>query len=333
MRRNITKYKYQCLNDAYSILNSVGMSDKLCTPRCVMVFAAFAEMKASDTKWRNVSEAYHGTHFLREFINAQFPNKAGLDTTGYAENSRETIRKDTIKPWISAGILEAKPGLATNDKGNGYRFTSHFASLIRLYGSDQWDEALSDYRAGHQDYKEYLKQAKKIEKNYEFTYAGQILPLKKTAHNKLQIHILENLMPLIAREQQPELLYFGDASDRYLVYNQARLLELGIRVLDDSAKLPDVIAYDPCNNRILFIEAYYSDGAFTVDRVKSIASLCHCDDDIEVAFITAFDSTNKMLRAYKDIAWDTDIWAADEPTHLLHKNGDKFVGRKFIDYK
>ena len=93
MKRNITKYKYQCLNDAYSILNSVGMPDKLCTPRCVMVFAVFAEMKASDTKWRNVSDALSRNTFLREFINTQFPNKAGLDTTGYAENSRKLLER------------------------------------------------------------------------------------------------------------------------------------------------------------------------------------------------------------------------------------------------
>jgi len=35
----------------------------------------------------------------------------------------------------------------------------------------------------------------------------------------------------------------------------------------------------------------------------------------------------KMLKNYKDVAWDTDIWSADEPTHLVHKNGDKFIGR------
>ena len=49
--------------------------------------------------------------------------------------------------------------------------------------------------------------------------------------------------------------------------------------------------------------------------------------ETEAAFITAFDSTSKMLKHYKEIAWDTDIWATDEPTHLLHKNGDKFIGR------
>ena len=52
-----------------------------------------------------------------------------------------------------------------------------------------------------------------------------------------------------------------------------------------------------------------------------------CVKETEAAFITAFDSTLKMFKPYKEIAWDTDIWATDEPTHFLHKNCDKFIGR------
>lgn len=77
----------------------------------------------------------------------------------------------------------------------------------------------------------------------------------------------------------------------------------------------------------IFIEAYHSTGPFTIDRVNAIKSLCQCAEGTEAAFITAFDSTTKMLKHYKEVAWDTDIWSADEPTHLVHKNGDKFIGR------
>lgn len=107
-----------------------------------MTLAALAEMYPGQ-KWRNASESYHGTHHIVEFINTHFPNKAGLDTCPYAENSRETFRKDTIKPWISAGILEPKAGLATNDKDNSYRFSSYFAALLRSYNTEQWNERLT----------------------------------------------------------------------------------------------------------------------------------------------------------------------------------------------
>lgn len=106
-----------------------------------------------------------------------------------------------------------------------------------------------------------------------------------------------------------------------------RLNELGIYVLSKSGNLPDIILYDVSQKRIIFIEAYHSTGPFTLDRVNAIKDLCRCETGTQAAFITAFDTTAKMLKHYREVAWDTDIWAADEPTHLVHKNGDKFIGR------
>ena len=325
MKRNVDIFAYQCLNDAKNILVSIGMPPNLTNPRSVMTLAALAEM-CDEKKWRAASEGYHGTHHIVDFINIHFPNKAGLDKTPYAENSRETFRKANIKPWISAGILESKAGLATNDKDNSHRFTSYFASLIRTYGTEQWEEKLADYKETHASYAEYLKQTKAIERNYIAEYEGINISLKKSAHNKLQVNILNSLIPLVCKGK-PELLYIGDATDRDLWQKDARLDELGIHVLSQSGNLPDIIVYDESEKRIIFIEAYHSTGPFTIDRVNAIKALCQCEAGTEAAFITAFDSTTKMLRNYKDIAWDTDIWSADEPTHLLHKNGDKFIGR------
>ena len=143
MKRKVSKYDYARLNDAYEILSNIGMPDTLKNPRSVMTLVALAEM-TPEKKWRNASEEYHGTHHIVEFLKTYYPNKAGLDNKPYAENSRETFRKSTIKPWVSAGILEAKAGLATNDKDYSYRFSSYFAALLRSYGTEQWEETLSD---------------------------------------------------------------------------------------------------------------------------------------------------------------------------------------------
>ena len=325
MKRKVTTYDYACLNEARDILIRIDMPDNLVNPRSVMTLAALAEI-GPNKKWRNASEGYHGTHYVVNFINENFPNKAGLDTKPYAENSRETFRKQNIKPWISAGILEPKAGLATNDRDNSYRFTSYFAALIRSYGTDMWEEKLKDYKETHLTYAEYLKQMKDIERDYIAEYEGNCISLKKSAHNKLQVKILQELIPLVCKEK-PELLYIGDATDRNLWQKDERMEELGINVLSQSGNMPDIILYDKSEKRIIFIEAYHSTGPFTIDRVNALKALCNCEKGTEAAFITAFDSTSKMLKNYKSIAWDTDIWSADEPTHLVHKNGDKFIGR------
>lgn len=325
MKRNVDHYDYRCLNEARDILISIDMPKSLQNPRSVMTLAALAEMDEKK-KWRNASENYHGTHHIVDYINKEFPNKAGLDKSPYAENSRETFRKENIKPWITAGILEPKAGLATNDKDNSYRFTSYFAALIHSYGTEQWEERLAEYKKNCISYAEYLKQTKKVDRDYIVEYEENTISLKKSAHNKLQAEILNKLIPLISKSK-PELLYIGDAADKDLLKKSRRLEELGIYVMTESGSLPDIIVYDESVNRIIFIEAYHSTGAFTVDRVRSIKALCRCKSGTEAAFITAFDSTSKMLKHYKEVAWDTEMWALDEPTHLVHKNGDKFIGR------
>lgn len=325
MKRNVTHYDYDCLNEALDILICIGMPATLTNPRSVMTLTALAEIYPGQ-KWRNASETYHGTHYIVDFINTHFPNKAGLDNCPYAENSRETFRKANIKPWISAGILEPKAGLATNDRDNSYRFSSYFAALIRSYGTDQWEERLADYNETHVSYAEYLKQTKTVERDYITEYDGAQISLKKSAHNRLQVEILKNLIPLVSKGK-PELLYIGDAVDRDLWQKNERLEELGIHVLSRSGNLPDIIIYDPQEKRVIFIEAYHSTGPFTLDRVNALKALCHCEEGTEAAFITAFDTTAKMLKHYREVAWDTEIWSSDEPTHLVHKNGDKFFGR------
>ncbi|MFR7530602.1 MAG: BsuBI/PstI family type II restriction endonuclease, partial [Anaerostipes hadrus] len=101
----------------------------------------------------------------------------------------------------------------------------------------------------------------------------------------------------------------------------------GIKILEDTSKLPDIILYDADKNRIIYVEAYSSTGEFNKDRVDYINTYFSYKNDIEVAFVTAFATTKKMLQVYPKIAWDTEIWIAEEATHLTHKNGDRFMGR------
>ena len=324
MKQNVDKYDYDELNEARDILHAIGMPAGLYGPRSVMIFAAFARVKSG--KWNKVSEEYVGTHDMIAYINTHYPNKAGLDNTGYKENSRESFRKCTIYPFVEAGILEAKPGLPTNDKNNSYRFTAIAAGLFRHYGTSDWEDHLSAYLENHQSYSDLQKQAKDIDLGYEVEYNGLTFHLGRSAHNKLQKLILERFARIFS--SKAELLYIGDTKDKDLCKNDKRMKELGVDVFDKTAKIPDIVLYDTDKKRLLLIEAYSSTGEFTIDRVNKIKEALNISPDTEVAFITAFATTKKMLQVYKRIAWDTDIWVAEDETHMTHKNGDHFIGRK-----
>ena len=318
MKRNVEKYDYQVLNDAKNILMEIDMPKELYNPRCVMIFCACAQM-IDGKSWRHISEEYMSVHDIIKYVNEVFPNKAGLDKKGYQENSRETFRDETLKRWVSAAIIESKAGLAANDRNNGYRFTSAFAALIRTYGSDQWEDSLSAFMETYESYSKKLKQVKSLPKGYDVICGNITVKLGLSAHNKLQKQILEEFVPNFA--SGAELLYIGDTSDRTLQRDDKRLSQLGIKILEDTSKLPDIILYDADKNRIIYVEAYSSTGEFNKDRVDYINTYCSYKNDIEVAFVTAFATTKKMLQVYPKIAWDTEIWIAEEATHLTHKNG------------
>ena len=324
MKRNIKEYSYQELNEAMAILVALGMPPRLCGARSVLTLAAITEV--SSGKWSKISENFKSIHDIILYINEKYPNKAGFDTSGYKENSRESVRDETIRPWIEAGLVEERSGLATNDRNNAYRLTGHAAALFRRFGTDEWEESLEAYLAVHPKYIDMQKQVKDIDLGYEVDYGGLKFSLGRSPHNKLQQQILENF----ARRFAPgaELLYIGDTKDKGLCKNEKRMKELGIDVFEKTSKIPDVILYDGKNDRILFIEAYNSTGEFTPDRVNGIKRALQISPDTEVAFITAFATTKKMLGVYQNIAWDTDIWVVEDETHMTHKNGDNFIGRK-----
>ena len=41
---------------------------------------------------------------------------------------------------------------------------------------------------------------------------------------------------------------------------------------------------------------------------------------------TAFLDRQAMVRFLGDISWETEVWVADSPTHLIHFNGERFLG-------
>jgi len=42
--------------------------------------------------------------------------------------------------------------------------------------------------------------------------------------------------------------------------------------------------------------------------------------------VTAFPNRALMARYLSEIAWETEVWVADAPSHLIHFNGERFLG-------
>ena len=45
-----------------------------------------------------------------------------------------------------------------------------------------------------------------------------------------------------------------------------------------------------------------------------------------LVYVTAFPDRTVMGRHLSDISWETEVWCADAPSHLIHFDGERFLG-------
>ena len=43
-------------------------------------------------------------------------------------------------------------------------------------------------------------------------------------------------------------------------------------------------------------------------------------------YVTAFPDRTEFKKHVADIAWETEVWIAENPDHMIHFNGDRFIG-------
>ena len=121
-----------------------------------------------------------------------------------------------------------------------------------------------------------------------------------------------------------EVLYVGDTEDKDLIKNREYLESIGI-VITDHDKLPDVILFVKDKNWLYFIEAVTSVGPISVKRIQEIESMS-TECTAGKIYVTAFPDRKTYKKFVDQLAWETEVWIADNPDHMIHLNGDKFIG-------
>jgi hypothetical protein len=120
------------------------------------------------------------------------------------------------------------------------------------------------------------------------------------------------------------LLYVGDTDEKFAHYDDVALGELGV-VIEAHGKMPDLIIHGVRHNWLELIEAVTSHGPVNATRRRELEYL-FSGSTAGLAFVTAF-LTRQAMPAYLDeIAWETEVWVAEHPTHLIHFNGERFLG-------
>ena len=120
------------------------------------------------------------------------------------------------------------------------------------------------------------------------------------------------------------VLYIGDTENKFVHLEAAALAALGV-TLDSAAKIPDVIVHHTARNWLLLIEAVTSAGPVDGKRRKELKDLfTGCKAGL--VFVTAFENRRTMQTFVSHIAWESEVWIAEDPDHMIHFNGERFLG-------
>lgn len=300
------------IDEARVFLRTVGMPQAQQADLCCYALLAMAAVK-SETPWQEATNEWIRIHDILRFTSLNY----GVT---YAENSRETFRKQALHHFRNAALIEDN-GEATNSPNYRYRFTEEALVLIRTIGTSQWTAALEKFLASHDKLVTVYKSKKKMQKmpvkinNADFTFS----PGK---HNELQKAIIEEFAPRFAPNS--ECLYVGDTTEKDLVKNVVKLKKLGFTItLHD--KMPDVVLYREDRNWIYFVESVTSVGPINPKRILEITEMTKNVIAGKV-FVTAFWDFKTYKRFSDTLAWETEVWLAEMPDHMIHLNGDKFLG-------
>jgi len=309
------------VDETLIILTSLGIPMIGMTSRrkvkMAKAFLAVAGMK-SNSSWIDVRD----DNRLRSRDVIQWMNEyLGEDISS---GSYDDIRRKDLCLPVEAGIVlksAGKENAATNDGTRPYALSAETAELLRRYGTDQWDQKLGNFMAGRVTLAEQLNKAR-LQNRIPITIGDTELQFGPGEHNELQKKIIEDFLPNFG--DGAEVLYVGDTEEKLLFLNEKRLKELGFFELAHD-KLPDVLAYSSTKNWLFVIEAVHSANPISELRKRTLESLtAGCTADI--VYVTAFLTRDSFRRFAREIAWETEVWIAEAPEHLIHFNGDKFLG-------
>ena len=293
-------------------LQIIGMPKQQQADICCYVLLAMAGIKPN-MNWDEAGNEWIRIHDIIQFANTNYG-------TTYAENSRETFRKQALHRFRTAALVEDN-GKPTNSPNYRYRLTEETLQLLKTMNTEKWEKSVHDFLSNHEKLIDIYSSKKKMTR-MPVRINGADFHFSVGKHNELQKAIIEEFAPRFA--PHAECLYVGDTIEKDLVKDTDKLTDLGFEItLHD--KMPDVVLYRADKNWIYFIESVTSVGPMDPKRILEIEEMTKSVTAGKI-YVTAFLDFKTYKKFSEVLAWETEVWIAELPEHMIHLNGDKFMG-------
>ncbi len=302
---------------AHQIILSLGLPRAQQNARsalCLLALLNFTPRKA----WAEAENPLMGITPIMDWARDHYGKE-------YAPNTRETFRRQSMHQFCAAGVAlynPDKPDRSVNSPKAVYQIEPAVLTLLRTFGTPAWHDNLAGYLAERQTL--VAKYAKGREQN---RIPVEIAPDKEITlspgeHSELIRAIIADFAPRFAPGSV--LVYAGDTGDKWGYFDAALLAGLGVDV-DSHGKMPDVVLHFTRKNWLLLVESVTSHGPVDGKRHAELAKL-FAGSTAGLVYVTAFPNRTIMGRYLGEIAWETEVWVADAPSHLIHFNGVRFLG-------
>lgn len=305
------------LDEAYQILISLGLPRAQHNERSALSLLALLDL-TPNKKWAKAENPLVGITPIMDWSREHYGKE-------YAPNTRETFRRQTMHQFVDAGIATYnpdKPDRPVNSPKAVYQIAPAMLMLLRSFGTKMWHDNLTTY----------LTQNKSLAAKYAMVRKQKLIPvqiapgkkikLSPGAHSELIRAIIEEFAPRFAPGSV--LIYAGDTGDKWGYFDAALLTKLGVDV-DSHGKMPDVVLHFVEKNWLLLVESVTSHGPVDGKRHAELTKL-FAGSKAGLVYVTAFPNRAIMGKYLGEIAWETEVWVADAPSHLIHFNGERFLG-------
>lgn len=305
------------LKEATAILRAMGFGPRQSNEVAGYVLLAMLDLGPYDP-WENAQSPLRGITPIIDFVAEKY-------RTRYAPNTRETIRDEAVKYFVEEGLLAKnpdEPSRPTNSGKTVYQIEPTALRLCRAFKTDMWSTALKRYLAAKEEIKRELQRARNIARIPVRLPTGKEITLSPGGQNPLIKSFIEQFCTRFV--PGGVVLYVGDAENKFQHFETEYFARVGVHI-DSAAKMPDVVVHDPKRGWLVIGEAVTSAGVVDGKRRRELKEL-FAGFRSGLVFVTAFEDRDAMGRFLSQISWETEVWIAEDADHVVHFNGERFLG-------
>jgi len=303
------------IDEAIAILKELGLPKAQQNERSALTLLALINLK-KEAKWKEAAQRNIRIHDIMEFIQTVYGKR-------YAENTRETIRRQTLHQFEQASIVirnSDDPMRPTNSPNTVYAIADEALEALSAYGSTEWKSKAKIFLASKGSLLERYEKRRDSQLTALDIDGEAPVYLSPGIHNKLQGKIVTQFRKTFC--PHADVIYLGDTAKKLLHIDKTVLKQLNIPITEHD-KLPDVVLYDAEKNQLLLIEAVTAHGPISPKRQMELEKVLAQTSAMRI-YVSAFPNFREFKRHIDNIAWDTEVWIEDNPGHMIHFNGPKF---------